>query len=167
MSFIKKIVDDLREEAYQAYEGTAQKRLSWRHAILESIFRPTVRLPPGKTPNSHPHPNLAKLHLPEGHIISDWRKYRVEDHPALVNFQKRCHAAGLHDPWLRNYAYAFYPSKMERRSKLAFITTGLGFGIIAGTSLFIAEKIYDHFFPTEYKHTPLYKGDGHGHDKHH
>lgn len=152
---MSRIIDKYRKEADYLFHNSYNKYPTWRFAILESIFRPQMKIP-GKEPMSHLHPDIDKLHLPENVYIADWRKYRVEDHPALVNFQKRCHAAGLHDPWLRNYAFQFYPNMMYRRSRLAVVTTGLGFGVVAGGLIYIAEKVYDHYNPTTYVHTPEY-----------
>ena len=135
------IIEKYRQESYHDFHHRYAKRSSWRAAILESIFRPEMQIPGGKTPMSHLHPDIHKLHLPEGVYIADWRKYKVEDHPALVNFQKRCHAAGLHDPWLRHYACQFYPNQMHRRSILSLVTTGLGFGVVAAAGIFYTEKL--------------------------
>lgn len=150
-----RIIDKYRKEAYDLNATNYNKEVTWRHAILESIFRPEVTIP-GKTPLSHLHPDIDKLHLPPGILIADWRKYQVEDHPALVRFQQRCHAAGLHDPWLRNYAFHFYPNKLPHHSNMRMITTGLGFGVCAAFVLYAAEKIYDQFYPTTYIHTEEY-----------
>ena len=149
------IIERYKKEAYDLYVGNYNKYVGWRQAILEAIFRPKVVVH-GKEPMSHLHPNIDKLKLPHGVYIADWRKYRVEDHPALINFQKRCHAAGLHDPWLRNYAFQFYPNKYFHRSRFAFVTQGLTFGIVAASVLFISEKVYDKYFPTIYPHTEEY-----------
>lgn len=150
-----KIIEKYRKEAYDLHHGTYTKDVSWRQAILESIFRPKIEVP-GKEPMSHLHPNIKNLHLPDKVYISDWRKYRVEDHPALVNFQKRCHATGLHDPWLRNFAYQFYPNNFGPRSRFAFMTQGCLFGFCAGSLIYVGEKIYDHFFPYTYQHSKEY-----------
>lgn len=162
---MKRIIDKYRKEAYDLHVGTYNKEVTWRHAILEAVFRPKIKVP-GKEPTSHLHPDLDKLHLPSGVLMPDWRKYQVEDHPALVNFQKRCHAAGLHDPWLRNYAFQFYPNNMVYHSRFAFMTTGLTFGVCAAFVIFCAEKVYDQFFPITYPHTKEYL-EKHGNDGHH
>lgn len=146
---ISKIIDKYRQEAYRDYYGCYNQLYTWRQAILESIFRPEIEVK-GKGPMTHLHPNIKKLHLPHDVHIADWRKYKVEDHPILVNFQKRCHASGLHDPWLRNHAFKFYPNTMGDRSRLRVVTTGWLFGLIAGSTLYILERIYDKYYPTEY-----------------
>lgn len=152
---MNRIVEKYRKEAYDLQVNNYNKHVPWRHAILEAIFRPVIKVP-GKEPLSHLHPDLHKLHLPHGVLMPDWRKYQVEDHPALVRFQKRCHAAGLHDPWLRNYASNFYPNMCDVQSRFAVVTTGLGWGLCAALIIFSAEKIYDHFFPKTYQHTKEY-----------
>lgn len=163
---MSKIIQKYKQEAHDRYHGRYRTVPTWRDAILETIFRPRPVVP-GKGPLTHLHPNIKNLHIPGGMLIADWRKYRVEDHPALVNFQKRCHAAGLHDPWLRNYCHQFYPNTMGYRSKLAFATQGCLFGFVVGGLAFLAEKTYDHYYPTYYEHTEEYiKKYGHG-ERHH
>lgn len=149
-------IEKYRAEAWKLYNEDYAADPNWRFAILEALFRPGYVVPKGKGSMTHLHPDNHKFHLPEGCNVPDWRKYRVEDHPALIAFQKRCHAAGLHDPWLRNYAYNFYPSKTFRRTKFA-----LGFkysfrGILTGFSLYGLYAAYRHFFPTKLLHTPEY-----------
>lgn len=144
---INKIIDKYRKEAYESFEGNYNKDVSLREAILESFFRPIKKYRVrGKEPMSHLHPDIDKLHLPEHVYIADWRKYRVEDHPALVNFQKKCHAAGLHDPWLRNYAYQFYPNCYgPGRSVTALVTTGCLTGLCVASAIFACQKAYKYF----------------------
>ena len=155
VEFAKKIIDKYRKEAEMSFLSNYNRHTTWRAAILESIFRPVCKVP-GKTDMSHLHPNIDKLHLPHGVYIADWRKYRVEDHPALIAFQKRCHAAGLNDPWLRNFAHGFYPNQLVRKSLTSIATTGMGAGFLIGFSLFLTRKAYLHFFPITYQHTPEY-----------
>lgn len=163
---MKRIIDKYRKEAYDLYVGnTNLLNPPWKLAILEAIFKPKVVVP-GKEPLSHLHPDIDKLHLPEDALIADWRKYRVEDHPMLVNHQKRCHAAGLHDPFLRNYAWQLYPNTMVNRTKTRVITMGCGFGFVTALFLYIAERIYDHYYPMEYLHTEEYLKKHHGGDHH-
>jgi hypothetical protein len=153
---MKAIIDKYRKEAWDSFNNDYRANRTIRQAILECIFSPTYKLPEGKGPMTHLHPDSHKLHLPHGIHIADWRKYRVEDHPALVKFQERCHAAGLHDPWLRNYAFRYYPNMVSKRSRMAMATIGLGYGFVGGLVLYLGEKIYDHFYPTIYQHTPEY-----------
>lgn len=162
---MSRIIEKYRKEAYDLQVSHYNKYTTWRHAILESIFRPVIKVP-GKDPLSHLHPDLHKLHLPDKVLMPDWRKYQVEDHPALVAFQKRCHASGLHDPWLRNYAHRFYPNMNDVRSRMAVVTKGLSFGFCAAVVVFGIEKIYDHFYPTIYPHTKEYI-EKHGTGGHH
>lgn len=152
---MSRFIEKLRKDADYHFNHEYGLYPTWRSAILESIFKPKAKVP-GKEPMSHLHPDIDKLHLPENVYIADWRKYRVEDHPALMNFQKRCHAAGLHDPWLRNYAFMFYPNNLVKRSRMALITYGCGFGFVTGGIIFLTEKIYHHFYPPTYAHTPEY-----------
>lgn len=160
------IIDKYRKEAHYLHEMETQRHVTWRHAILESIFRPVNHVK-GKEPTSHLHPDLDKLHLPPHVLIADWRKYRVEDHPGLVAFQKRCHASGLHDPWLRNFCFLMYPNMRSSKSRMAVITTQLSWGFAAACVIFCAEKIYTHYYPRVYQDfTPEYIAK-HGSSKHH
>lgn len=147
---MSKIIEKYRQQAYDLHVNNYAKYIPWRQAILEAIFMPVPKIPGGKGPMTNLHPNIDKLHLPDGVFISDWRKYKVEDHPALMNFQKKCHAAGLHDPFLRNHAWQFYQNTFTHRSRMAFITRGLGFGLVAGFLIVLGETI---FFPMTYEHT--------------
>lgn len=154
---MKGLIDKYRKEIEASVSGEYKTARTIRQGILESIFAPPMKLATkGKGPMTHLHPDSHKLHLPAGAHIADWRKYRVEDHPALMKFQARCHAAGLHDPWLRNYAYQWYPNMLFRRSKIAIVTIGLKHGFCFALVLYAGEKIYDHFYPTVYRHTPEY-----------
>lgn len=160
------VVAKYRKEAEDIYNGCYNSSLPWRGAILEAIFKPEMKVPGGKGPLTHLHPDIDKLHLPDGVKIADWRKYKVEDHPALVNFQKRCHAAGLHDPWLRNYAYSFYPNMRYHRSRFAAATNQLTFGFAAACALWVVRKVYLHYYPIDIIHTEEYKAKhaaSHGH----
>lgn len=151
------VVAKYRQEAEDTYTSCYNSILPWRGAILEAIFKPQMKVPAGKGPLTHLHPDIKNLHLPENVYIADWRKYRVEDHPALVAFQKRCHAAGLHDPWLRNYAYSFYPNMRQYRSRFAAITNQLTFGLAAASVLWVAKKVYLNYYPIDLIHTEEYK----------
>lgn len=153
---MSKIIEKYRKEAEVDFNSRVKKYPNLRGAILESIFAPEMKLPEGKGPMTHLHPDIDKLHLPHGMYIADWRKYRVEDHPSLMAHQKRCHAAGLHDPWARNFAFNYYPNIMWRRSRMAVATIGLGYGFCCALVLYVGEKVFDHFYPTTYKHTPEY-----------
>lgn len=153
---MSKIIAKYRKEAEDRFSSTYQQSPTWRAAFLESIFRPEIRVGGGRAPMTHLHPQHDKLHLPHGIYIADWRKYRVEDHEILVNFQKRCHAAGLHDPWLRNYAHGLYPNEYVCRSITAMVTKQLSWGFTAALVFFIGQKVYLHYYPNVYEHTPEY-----------
>lgn len=149
MSFILNIIDKYRKEAYRDYICNHNNEVTWRRAILESIFKPEFPKIPGKGPMDMLHPDIKKLHLPENVYIADWRKYKVEDHPMLMDFQKRLHTVGLHDPWLRNHAYKFYHNRSGPRSVTRFTTEGIVFGFILGATIFGLEKLYDHYYPSQ------------------
>jgi hypothetical protein len=153
---MKWIIEKYRNEAWESFNSEYRTSRTLRQSILECLFSPKFRLPEGKTALTHLHPDHDKLHLPHGIRISDWRKYRVEDHAALVKFQARCHAAGLHDPWLRNYAFQWYPNMCTKRARLPLVTIGMVHGFCMALVVYVGEKIYDQFYPTVYRHTPEY-----------
>jgi hypothetical protein len=39
---------------------------------------------------------------------------------------------------------------------MAMATIGLGYGFVGVLVLYLGERIYDHFYPTIYQHTPEY-----------
>lgn len=153
---VKSIIEKYRQEAVDSFSGDYIRRPTWRAAFLEAIFRPEMKVGGGRGRMTHLHPDQDKLHLPHNIYLPDWRKYRVEDHPMLVNFQKRCHAAGLHDPWLRNYAHGLYPHRIMTRSVTALVLTQASWGFTAALLIFIGQKVYLHYYPYIYDHTPEY-----------
>ena len=48
-----------------------------------------------------PRPPTPGLYLPPGAYIPDYRIYKVEDYPELLETQQRLAARGLKSPWLR------------------------------------------------------------------
>lgn len=48
-----------------------------------------------------PRPKTPGLHYPPGAYVPDYKVYKLEDAPELVNVQKRLAARGLKSPWLR------------------------------------------------------------------
>lgn len=153
---MSKYIEKLRQESWGYHNNEYKRYPFWREAILEAIFRPKMKDPPGKSPMSHLHPDLHKLHMPANIYIADWRKYRVEDHVALMRFQKRCHQLGLHDPWLKNYCWMFYSNQRKHRSRFATITLGFTWGVAFGTILAGMKWTYLYFYPMEYQHSPEY-----------
>lgn len=133
-------IEKLREEAYKSRWHKPTQTGTWTDAFLETIFRTEQRPIPGKGPMDMLHPDIKKLHLPHGMYLADWRKYRVEDHPELVNFQKKCHLAGLHDPWLRNHAFKFYPHMRSDRSIMTFMLRGIGTGFLIALAIYLPCK---------------------------
>ena len=58
--------------------------------------------PVNETGPVKPRPPTPGLHLPaSGFHIPDYRSYKLENAPELVETQRRLHARGLHSPWLR------------------------------------------------------------------
>lgn len=165
---IFKLIDKYRREAWESHNTRLANEPTWREAILETIFRPRM-VHPGKGPMTHLHPKIKELHLPDHMYIADWRKYRIEDHPILVKFQERCHAAGMHDPWLRNYCFQFYDNQVMARSRTRAVTTGCLTGFVLGFGLHVimrASERYTNIWGNHHDHdTDSGSDDGHHHDQ--
>jgi len=154
---IKEYIENWRKKVEIEHTKRYTKDGTIRQAILESLFHPKMRVENGKGNMTHLHPETGKLHMPHGVYISDWKKYQVEDHPALMEFQKRCHTMGLHDPWLRNFAHSFYTDSVVTRSCMRIVTTRLGLGFLLGFVLWLPKYLYvDYFKLYKYEHTPAY-----------
>lgn len=154
---IGNILARYRQEAQDLAFKEYRYPTTYRAAILQSIFRPKYPSVPNKGPMDMLHPDIDKLHLPHGVYIADWRKYRVEDHPALVKFQNRCHNAGLHDHWLKNDCHKFYENTGGGdKSKIAAVTHQMSWGFCAAVILYGIKQVYTHFFPFHYEHTKEY-----------
>ncbi|XP_075220270.1 NADH dehydrogenase [ubiquinone] 1 beta subcomplex subunit 3 [Lycorma delicatula] len=81
--------------------------------------------------------------------IPDYRIYKVEDVPELVQVKSKLSNIGLKDPWLRNEVWRFHPSlgtRKERINLLVFRGFKYGFGLFVATIL--AEKAYEYASPS-------------------
>lgn len=161
---------NLRQKAQDLAYNDVYKMKSWKATIMETVFRPDYPAMPHKGPMDMLHPDIKKLHLPHGVYIADWRKYKVEDHPALVRFQERCHRSGLHDPWLRNECHAFYENTgggFKSRTAAAFYQCSYGF--VMAVVFYIAQKVYFKYYPVSYIYSDEYveKWGPQGKPKHH
>ncbi|XP_042892028.1 NADH dehydrogenase [ubiquinone] 1 beta subcomplex subunit 3-like [Penaeus japonicus] len=88
--------------------------------------------------------------------IPDWRKYKVENAPELVQVQRALASHGLKDPWLRNEVWRFDTTQFGShgpRLRLAFFR-GFKWGLIAAVATVAIER-------------SLGGGHGHGHGDHH
>ncbi|CAG2178823.1 unnamed protein product [Oppiella nova] len=63
--------------------------------------------PESTTGPKKPRPPTPGLHLPPGAHIPDYRQYKVESIPHLLEVQKKLAARGLKDPWLRNEVWRY------------------------------------------------------------
>lgn len=145
---------EYKEAESWRFTGKFGQPVTWKDILREMIIRPDVKVKNGKAPMTHLHPDHDKLHIPHGVYIADWRKYRVEDHPALVNFQKTLQARGLHDPWLRNNAWACYPNRMKNLSSITVATTYLGRGLVLGFVIYVCKRLCPK---PKLEHTPWYR----------
>lgn len=76
--------------------------------------------------------------------IPDWRKYRVEDVPQLLQVQKALASKGLKDPWLRNEVWRYDPGfgGSENVRLRAFFFRGFKWGLAAFVATVALEKIF-------------------------
>ncbi|XP_054167993.1 NADH dehydrogenase [ubiquinone] 1 beta subcomplex subunit 3-like [Oppia nitens] len=65
--------------------------------------------PVSTTGPTAPRPPTHGLQLPPGCHIPDYKQYRVNDIPQLLDVQKKLAARGLKDPWLRNEVWRYDP----------------------------------------------------------
>ncbi|XP_019637474.1 PREDICTED: NADH dehydrogenase [ubiquinone] 1 beta subcomplex subunit 3-like [Branchiostoma belcheri] len=79
--------------------------------------------------------------------IPDWRVYKIEGTP-LEDVQRRLHAKGLHDPWLRNEAWRFTHLPRITFPMIAF--RGFKYGFAAFVVALAVEKAF-------------FRSDDHGH----
>ena len=154
---MSKILAKYRQKAVEAVYHDYSRIRPWQTAVLESIFRPKQPKIPGKGTMEMLHPDHKNLHIPGGMYIADWRKYKVEDHPALVKFQERCHRAGLHDPFLRNDAFLFLEGSSEgAKTKWAVLTQQCMAGLAVALVMIGISKVYCLFRKPYYKHSDEY-----------
>ncbi|KAF2360958.1 NADH dehydrogenase [ubiquinone] 1 beta subcomplex subunit 3 [Trinorchestia longiramus] len=92
---------------------------------------------------------------PKNFKAPDWRQYRVEDVPDLVNVRNALASHGLKDPWLRNEVWRYNPAfGSTRMNALKAATRGWKLGLFAAITLY---TINNYIFPEEQHH----------HDDHH
>merc|ERR1711915_708464 len=82
--------------------------------------------------------------------VPDWRIYKIENAPELVQVQKALEFHGLKDPWLRNEVWRFDRSQIGTSKGLFNLMTFRGFkwGLVAAIATVAIERALD---------------DGHGH----
>ena len=80
---------------------TLGSALAERTTRWDFLKRPQWGFPESVTGPLKPRPPTPGLHLPPGTHIPDWRQYKVENSPELLEVQKKLAARGLKDPWLR------------------------------------------------------------------
>jgi NADH dehydrogenase (ubiquinone) 1 beta subcomplex subunit 3 len=102
-----------------------------------------------------------EAHHVEDFKAPDWRKFKVENAPELVDTRNRLAALGLKDPWLRNEAWRYDPqfgAVETRRFMLRNASTGMKYGFFLAVGAILIQTGYNKLFG---------KGDAHGHHGHH
>ncbi|XP_076350762.1 NADH dehydrogenase [ubiquinone] 1 beta subcomplex subunit 3 [Tachypleus tridentatus] len=92
--------------------------------------------------------------------IPDWRIYKVEDVPELMQVQKALAKYGLKDPWLRNEVWRYNPAfgTKWQRLRLTFFR-GFKWGLAVCALTIVVEKALG----IDYHHPLGHEGEGHGH----
>lgn len=92
-------------------------------------------------------------HHGEPYKIPDWRIYKVENAPKLLQTQKVLASLGLKDPWLRNEVWRYDKAfgSEAQRFKLTW-TRGFKYGFAAFLVTIIGTEIYDRLNPSDHGH---------------
>uniref|UniRef100_D7F2N1 NADH dehydrogenase [ubiquinone] 1 beta subcomplex subunit 3 n=1 Tax=Palaemon varians TaxID=647170 RepID=D7F2N1_PALVA len=89
--------------------------------------------------------------------VPDWKIYKVENAPELVNVQRALASHGLKDPWLRNEVWRYdrkqFGTHGERFRLVLF--RGFKYGLVAALATVAIERALGG------------GGHGHGHEGHH
>ncbi|XP_066952032.1 NADH dehydrogenase [ubiquinone] 1 beta subcomplex subunit 3 [Macrobrachium rosenbergii] len=91
--------------------------------------------------------------------VPDWRIYKVENAPELVNVQRALASHGLKDPWLRNEVWRFDRTQFGthgQRIRLVLFR-GLRWGLPLALATVAVERALGGGA----------HGHGHGHEEHH
>ncbi|XP_014261792.1 NADH dehydrogenase [ubiquinone] 1 beta subcomplex subunit 3 [Cimex lectularius] len=86
--------------------------------------------------------------------IPDYRIYKVEDHPELVQHRDRLAAKGLKDPWLRNEAWRFNKEEFGTRGAnlRTRLFTGFRLGVGALLLTIAVETAFKQFSNSDNSH---------------
>jgi len=95
--------------------------------------------------------------------VPDYKMYRVEDVPELLNVQRALKKEGLKDPWLRNYVWKY--GKPYKTGRYIFDRT-LGRGMKWGFIAALITTGIGYLWPDDQWHGP-YSSHGHGHGEGH
>ncbi|CAG9858333.1 unnamed protein product [Phyllotreta striolata] len=86
--------------------------------------------------------------------IPDYKIYKVEDVPRLMQIKRALAAQGLSDPWLRNEVWRYntkeFSTHHDMLKKLMF--RGFKLGLAATVVTVLGTAIYDKIFPDEHHH---------------
>lgn len=86
--------------------------------------------------------------------IPDYRIYKLEDAPKLLNLQRKLASQGLKDPWIRNEVWRYNEKEMGTVGRN--VRTGLFRGFKYGFAAFLlhaaGRAAYDRVFPDPHAH---------------
>ncbi|KAK7074773.1 Ndufb3p [Halocaridina rubra] len=103
---------------------------------------------------------ISKFKMGGGHTpykVPDWRIYKIENAPELVQVQRALASHGLKDPWLRNEVWRYNQQEFGThwaRFRLALFR-GFKWGLLAAVATVALERTLGG------------GGHGHGHGDHH
>ncbi|XP_017782219.1 PREDICTED: NADH dehydrogenase [ubiquinone] 1 beta subcomplex subunit 3 [Nicrophorus vespilloides] len=86
--------------------------------------------------------------------IPDYRIYKVEDVPILMQTQRALQSQGLKDPWLRNEVWRYNEKEFgtfSSRVKMTFFR-GFKYGFGAFLVTIAGTALYDKMFPSKHDH---------------
>ncbi|GLH07811.1 hypothetical protein R5R35_000651 [Gryllus longicercus] len=89
--------------------------------------------------------------------IPDWRIYKVENVPVLMQVKEALAQKGLKDPWMRNEVWRYDTKQFGSTlpNLRSFLFRGFKYGFAAFVVTIVAEKLWEKSHPSH--------GHGHGH----
>ncbi|XP_071448102.1 NADH dehydrogenase [ubiquinone] 1 beta subcomplex subunit 3 [Hetaerina americana] len=86
--------------------------------------------------------------------IPDYRIYKVEDAPELLEIQEALKRRGLKDPWLRNEVWRYNVKEFGTQGSRvrSFLFRGFKWGFGAFVVTILAEKLIEKAMPSSHGH---------------
>uniref|UniRef100_A0A7R9DK69 NADH dehydrogenase [ubiquinone] 1 beta subcomplex subunit 3 n=1 Tax=Timema cristinae TaxID=61476 RepID=A0A7R9DK69_TIMCR len=99
--------------------------------------------------NGHGHDH----HKPT-YKVPDWRIYKVESAPELMQVKNLLAQKGLSDPWLRNEVWRYDRTKYMKPGRSAYLFFFRGFKLGLGLTVLtiIGEKLWESSHPSIHGH---------------
>lgn len=93
-------------------------------------------------------------HHHEPYTVPDYRIYKVENAPKLLQIQKALAARGLKDPWLRNEVWRYDKKHFidEGKAWRLLFFRGFKYGFGAFVLTVLGTELYNRAYPDEHGH---------------